>query len=104
VILAIGARTITGKILGVFFPISVFVLSGFEHSIANMYFLPAGLLARGELLTAFHTMFYNLIPVTVGNVIGGLAVILMHPKRARQIALSVRRTTDAGGTDKKERS
>ena len=85
VILTVAARTVTGKILGIYFPIMVFVVSGFEHSIANMYLLPAGLLAGGTLLGDFGRMFHNLIPVTIGNIIGGLLVILLHPARIRRI-------------------
>ena len=39
----------TGKILGIFFPIWLFVTSGFEHSIANMYYIPAGILAKSNI-------------------------------------------------------
>jgi len=86
VILAISSRTTVGKILGIYFPIMVFVLCGFEHSIANMYFLPAGLLAQGRFVSDFGTMFYNLIPVTLGNIVGGTLVIMLHPARVRQLA------------------
>lgn len=91
VILAIAARSVEGKILGIYFPIMVFVLAGFEHSIANMYFLPAGLLAKGEFMTRFFEMFRNLIPVTLGNIIGGLVVILLHPARTRRLSGAFRR-------------
>lgn len=46
VMMAIAAKDIGGKILGIFFPIMAFVASGFEHAIANMYFLPAGIFAK----------------------------------------------------------
>ena len=92
VILAMTARTVTGKILGIYFPIMVFVLSGFEHSIANMYFLPAGLLASGTFLSGFWSMWWNLIPVTLGNVAGGLVVILLHPARAKRLMRSMGET------------
>lgn len=80
VIMSFSARTVTGKIFGIYFPIMVFVASGYEHSIANMYFLPAGLLATGQLFSRFWTTFANLIPVTLGNIVGGLAVVFLHPK------------------------
>ena len=89
VILAMSARTVAGKIAGIYFPITVFVLSGFEHSIANMYFLPAGLLASGRFVGGFFSMFYNLVPVTLGNILGGLVVILLHPARARKVAQTI---------------
>lgn len=86
VIMAIASRTTFGKIISIYFPIMGFVLSGYEHSIANMCFLPAGLLAQGKLWTDFLTMFQNLVPVTIGNIIGGVLVVVLHPARARQLA------------------
>jgi formate/nitrite transporter len=86
VIMCIAAKTIEGKILGIYFPIMTFVASGYEHSVANMYFLPAGLLAKGEFTTGFFTVFNNLIPVTIGNIIGGLLIVLLHPKIEERIA------------------
>ena len=86
--LCFSARTATDKILAIIFPITAFVAAGFEHSIANMYFIPAGLIlkfaANSEFwllvestpaefldLTWSNFLFNNLIPVTIGNVIGG---------------------------------
>ena len=80
VIMCVACRTIAGKILGIYFPIMTFVASGYEHSVANMYFLPAGLMAKGEFVRGFSTVFNNLIPVTIGNIIGGLLIVLLHPK------------------------
>jgi formate/nitrite transporter len=97
VIITIAARTASGKILGIYFPITVFVMCGFEHSIANMYFLPAGLLARGAFASEFWTMFRNLIPVTIGNIVGGLLVIVLHPARARKLAKSFGPGPESGG-------
>lgn len=91
VLLTIAARSVEGKILGIYFPIMVFVLSGFEHSVANMYFLPAGLLADGRLLAGFWSMWPNLLAVTFGNIIGGILVILLHPRRLRLLAARLRR-------------
>ena len=62
------------------------VASGYEHSVANMYFLPAGLMAKSEFLSGFLGMFRNLIPVTIGNIIGGLLIVLLHPKTEERIA------------------
>jgi len=86
VIMCIASRTIEGKILGIYFPIMTFVASGYEHSVANMYFLPAGLMAKGEFFSGFLSMFNNLIPVTIGNIIGGLLIVLLHPKVEGRIA------------------
>ncbi|MBM3254303.1 MAG: formate/nitrite transporter family protein [Candidatus Omnitrophica bacterium] len=86
VIMCIASRTMEGKILGIYFPIMTFVASGYEHSVANMYFLPIGLMLKGELLSKFSTIFNNLIPVTIGNIIGGLLIVLLHPKVEERIA------------------
>lgn len=80
VIMATSARTVAGKIAAIWFPIMAFVACGFEHSIANMYFLAAGLFAEGQFIGRFWEMFGNLIPVTLGNVVGGVALVLLHPK------------------------
>ena len=81
--IATSAEDTTGKILACFFPIMAFVASGFEHSIANMFFIPMGILLRGvpnlvtqaglnlEYLTWTGFLTRNLLPVTIGNVIGG---------------------------------
>jgi formate/nitrite transporter len=91
VIMCISSKTVTGKIFGIYFPIMAFVASGFEHSIANMYFLPAGLMIQGEFISKFPAMFNNLIPVTVGNVIGGLLIILLHPKTGSRLARALKK-------------
>jgi formate/nitrite transporter len=68
--LCFAARDVASKILAIIFPISAFVALGFEHCVANMYFIPLGMLmSDGEIgVIVFLT---NLIPVTVGNIIGG---------------------------------
>lgn len=86
VIMCIASQSVIGKIFGIYFPIMAFVASGFEHSVANMYFLPVGLMAKGEFISGFFTIFNNLIPVTIGNVIGGLLIVLLHPKTEERIA------------------
>lgn len=75
--MAFGAKTVSGKIMAVFFPIMVFVLCGFEHSVANMFYVPAGIFENmlsgvsGGALNFGGFLVYNLLPVTVGNIIGG---------------------------------
>lgn len=86
--LVFSARTTTDKILSILFPIAAFVAAGFEHSIANMYFIPMGLAIKqtaGEVfwssigrtaadyaaLTWENFLLRNLLPVTIGNIIGG---------------------------------
>ena len=75
--LCFAAHRVSGKILAIVFPISAFVALGFEHSVANMYMIPMGMLAGGGLdVGAFVA---NLVPVTLGNVIGGsLFVALVY--------------------------
>jgi len=75
--MAFSAETVGGKIAAVFFPVMLFVLCGFEHSIANMFYVPAGIMesafvggASGALNPAGF-LVYNLLPVTIGNIIGG---------------------------------
>lgn len=87
--MATAAKDIVGKIFACWFPIMLFVMSGFEHCIANMYFIPMGIFVKTN--TAYITsgqinatalarlniggLFGNLIPVTLGNIIGGAVVI-----------------------------
>jgi len=80
--LCLSARTSAGKILCIVFPITAFVVSGFEHSVANMYFIPAGLMIKAangagglEHLTLINFLVRNLLPVTIGNIIGGAGLI-----------------------------
>lgn len=83
--LSYSARSVTDKVLAVLFPVTAFVASGFEHSIANMFFIPLGMALRsnpGVLESAgvrgnelanldLSGLASNLIPVTLGNIIGG---------------------------------
>lgn len=86
VVMAVAAKDISGKIWGIFFPIMAFVTSGFEHSIANMYFLTAGIFAKDfssaislsgltpELLSSLNWVSIwtkNILAVTLGNLVGG---------------------------------
>ena len=81
VFMATAARDIPGKILACYVPIMTFVASGFEHSVANMYFIPGGLLIKGAFpavdpgLTWANFLVANLIPVTLGNIVGGVIFV-----------------------------
>lgn len=67
--ICLAAHDVGGKILAIIIPISAFVALGFEHSVANMYLIPAGMLAGADIpLRAFAA---NLVPVTLGNIVGG---------------------------------
>lgn len=68
--LCVAAHSVPGKILAILFPISAFVAIGLEHSIANMYFLPIAAMA-GVSDASILRMAENLVPVTLGNVLGG---------------------------------
>ncbi len=74
--LCFGARSASGKILAIVFPIAGFVALGFEHSVANMYMIPAGWLAGSELVTV-GGYAANLLIVTIGNVIGGGVLVAL---------------------------
>lgn len=90
--LCMGARTTVDKIMAIIFPISAFVAAGFEHSIANMYFIPIGLFIKNWAPDEFWTsigqtpadfgaitwsnfLVGNLLPVTIGNIIGGALMV-----------------------------
>ncbi|MDR1950256.1 MAG: formate/nitrite transporter family protein [Spirochaetaceae bacterium] len=89
VLCSLSAQDTMGKIAGAWIPVSFFVLCGFEHSIANMYYIPAGLLALNipeyavmaqragvdvSALTWDRFFPGNLLPVTAGNILGGIAL------------------------------
>ena len=69
--LANASDDIIGKILGIWFPIMAFVTIGFEHSVANMFFIPLGMFLGAEGVNWGTIIVNNLIPVTIGNIIGG---------------------------------
>jgi len=85
--LSLGARSVTDKVMAILFPVSAFVVAGFEHSVANMYIIPLALLiqafAPASLWSTLSTgpdafaaltvpgFIANLIPVTTGNIFGG---------------------------------
>ena len=103
--LAFGARSTTDKVRAVLFPVSAFVVAGFEHSVANMYLIPLGLFIKAWAPAAlwaeiggdaanyaaltWPAFFVSLIPVTIGNIIGGGVLvglvywfIYLRPRRA----------------------
>ena len=72
VYISFSSKTLTGKLLACIFPVTFFVMCGFEHSIANMFYIPTGFAASGNYdILAFLS---NLLPVTIGNIIGGALV------------------------------
>lgn len=103
--LTFSARSLTDKVLAVIFPISAFAAAGFEHSVANMYFIPMGLFIRAgagpefwaaigknpadyPAVTWYNFLVTNLLPVTIGNIVGGAVMVglvywfvYLRPKR-----------------------
>lgn len=94
VLMGSAAKDIAGKVWGIFFPIMAFVVSGYEHCVANMYYIPAGIIAAtNEKYAALAMSEYgytaeqmaqlnwgtffvnNEIPVTIGNIIGGAVFV-----------------------------
>ena len=94
VLMAATAKDIIGKLFAIFFPIFLFIISGFEHSVANMYYIPAGIMAAAnptyvqKAIEIYHVspqqieqfsyqnmLINNLLPVTIGNFIGGAVII-----------------------------
>lgn len=89
--LSLGARTTSDKVLAILFPVSAFVAAGFEHSVANMYLIPLGLFVKAwgpadlwvplgssaadYAALTWPAFFLSLIPVTIGNIIGGGALV-----------------------------
>jgi formate/nitrite transporter len=105
--LATAGRSLIDKVVAIVFPVSAFVAAGFEHSIANMYFIPMGLLLTrepevveaadlsGELLSGLDAagLVSNLGAATLGNIIGGAGLVglvywfvYLRPERARDAA------------------
>ena len=89
VLISLGAKDTIGRFIGAYMPVAFFVICGFEHSIANMYYVPVGIFAASE--PAYQTLAVkagvnlsalnwgsfvtgNLIPVSIGNILGGLAI------------------------------
>ena len=88
--ISFAAKTVSVKIIGLFLPIMLFILCGFEHCVANMYYGTAGLLANADAayhaaavdavsnlgnLTAGNFLIGNLLPVTLGNIVGGSVMV-----------------------------
>jgi formate transporter len=89
--LCFAGRSVVDKIVAIIFPITAFVAMGFEHSVANMYFIPAGLMAMQQAdlvamtggnvdlanLTISGFLLTNLLPVTLGNILGGSVFVAL---------------------------
>jgi formate transporter len=100
--MAYSSRTTGGKILAIVFPIAAFIAAGFEHSVANMYIIPVALLVKAfdppfvaslgldlSALTWSNFLLRNLLPVTLGNILGGAGFVglfyaLIFPAAAKK--------------------
>jgi formate transporter len=97
--MAFAGRSVFDKAVAIVFPISAFVAAGFEHSIANMYFIPMGMLleASGHLsinvgVINWTGFFKNIVPVILGNLVGGSVfvgfvyyIIYLRPNKKNDI-------------------
>ena len=75
--LASAARTVSGKILGVMFPIIAFVAIGLQHSPANMGYFSVGLLNGGSGISWGEALYWNILPASLGNIIGGSGLVAL---------------------------
>ncbi|EED93736.1 formate/nitrite transporter family member [Thalassiosira pseudonana CCMP1335] len=75
VYMASGCASLAGKMVAVWFPISAFVALGLDHSVANMFIIPLGMM-RGAQITVGDFITKNLIPVTLGNIVGGALCVM----------------------------
>lgn len=104
--LANGMKKASAKFMAIFFPIFLFISSGYEHSVANMFYLPLGIMAKGNAdymaasglspdqvaMINWPNMFtHNLLPVTLGNILGGAVLVggiyfLLYAKQVQKSA------------------
>lgn len=84
--MALAGRSVTDKVLAIIFPISAFVAAGFEHCVANMYLIPLGIFLKDSVAATtsvnaasldWSGFIGNLIPVTLGNIIGGSVMVAL---------------------------
>ena len=82
--LCFSARSVADKVLAIVFPITAFVATGMEHCVANMYFIPMGMLTEissggndESAISLGNFVWNNLLPVTIGNIIGGTLLVGM---------------------------
>lgn len=92
IIMAVSSRDMFSKILCCMLPVGAFVTIGFEHCVANMFLIPIGYLSAGIPLGEWGSMVPGLLTVTLGNILGGIFIIMIHPRRLYQLALRKTRT------------
>ena len=74
VFMGYSAKDVTGKCIGIWIPVMLFVTLGYEHSIANMFFIPAAIYSGADILWGSFIL-QNLIPATLGNLVGGIVLV-----------------------------
>lgn len=74
--LSYGAKDVIGKVVAMWFPVMCFVAFGFEHSIANMFFIPTAMLS-GAHISLYEFLVGNLLPATLGNIVGGALFVAL---------------------------
>ncbi len=94
VVMALTSQSTSGKIVAMWLPIMTFFAQGFEHSVVNMFVIPAGMLL-GARVGLGDWWLWNQIPVTLGNVFGGLVFtgLALHATHGRALARELPRTT-----------
>ncbi len=106
--MAFTAQDITGKILGMFFPVMAFVAMGFEHSVANMYMIPVGALLQLQPdvipLFAAGDIVKNLVWVTAGNIVGGSIFVggiywYLYAPQAQKLSVGETNRNQGGGNE-----
>lgn len=75
-LMGFAGKDIAGKAIGIWIPVMLFVTLGYEHSIANMFFIPAAIYTGAEITWGAFIM-QNLIPATLGNIVGGMGLVGM---------------------------
>ena len=75
-LMGFAGKDIAGKAIGIWIPVMLFVTLGYEHSIANMFFIPAAIYTGAEI-TWGAFILQNLIPATLGNIVGGMGLVGM---------------------------
>lgn len=93
VIMSAMAKDIISKMLCCVVPVMAFVAIGFEHCVANMFLIPIGLFVDGASFSGHLAAWGNILPVTLGNIIGGVFILFIHPNRIRQIRSLLRKRT-----------
>jgi formate/nitrite transporter FocA (FNT family) len=77
--MTMSAHSLLDKVVAIVFPITAFVAAGYEHSIANMFFFPLALFHgptdEQQHVTWSHFLVDNLVPVTLGNIVGGALLV-----------------------------